>query len=274
MTFPPFRLKGGPMQLTLAAIQFHPTEAGREENLQCIEKLVEAAAAKKAKLILLPETCDLGYDLQQIQSLAEPFPNRTTTTLSEIARRYRVVLVAGLVERRMRKIYNTAVVIDPSGEIVAQYDKSHLCPIPPLDESSIFEPGNRLVVTDVLGIKIGITICYDVRFPEIYRKLALGGVQLIVHPTAFPRSRIEQFEVCLRARAIENQIFAMSANQCGNGGACEFGGHSLIVGPSGEVLAQASDTDEAVITATAEFDEIEQVRREKPVFTQRRPELY
>lgn len=274
MTFSPFRLKSGSVKLTLAVIQFHAEEGDREKNLQRLDLLMKTASAKGAKLILLPETCDLGYDLERIPHLAEPFPNRTTTTFSEIARRYGISIVAGLVERRGEKIFNTAVVMDPHGEIVAQYDKSHLCPIPPIDERAIFEAGNRLVVADILGTRIGITICYDIRFPEIYRKLALNGAQIIVHPTAFPRSRIDQFEVCLRTRAIENQIFIMAANQSGKGSAFEFGGHSMIVGPSGEILAKAGDTEEEVISATVDLDEIEKVRREKPVITQRRPELY
>lgn len=262
------------MQITVAAIQFHPIEGDRAENLRRLEPFIAQAVAKGARLILLPETFDFGYDLDIIKRLSESFPNHSTATLSAMARQYNIAIIAGLPERRGKDLFNTALVFDTQGKVVAQYDKTHLCPIPPIDESACFTAGGSLVVTDILGIRLGITICYDIRFPEVYRKLALGGAQLIVHPTAFPLSRIEQFEILLRARAIENQLFILSANQCGKGSTLEFGGHSMMVGPSGEVLARAGDNEEMVILAAIDLDEIEQIRREKPVITKRRPELY
>lgn len=258
--------------MKLAAIQFSPKEGDVDNNLKRIERLVDKIAG--AQLIVLPEICDIGYDLNKIKLLAQPFPNQSTDKLSELSRLYDVIIVAGLAEKRDDGIYNTAVVFDRKGKMIAKYDKTHLCPIPPIYEPAVFKAGSKILVGNLPGVKLGLTICYDIRFPEVYRRLALDGAEIIVHPTAFPRMRIEQLEMCLRARAIENQLFLISANHCGFNGGIELGGRSMIVGPDGDIRAKASETKEEIITATIDLGDITRSRKERPVFTQRRPELY
>lgn len=263
----------------IAAIQLRPRAGDLAENLQRIRMHVDMAARNGAQWILLPEVCDIGYDLGRIPDLAQPFPNAGTEALSELAAKHHVVIIAGLAERRDDRIFNTAVAFDASGKVCAQYDKVHLCPIPPINEPAVFTAGDTIHAFDVAGpdgavVRIGLSICYDIRFPELYRKLADDGAQIIFHPTAFPASRIEQLEVCQRARAIENQFFVVSANGCGFVGDVTLGGRSMIVGPDGDVRTQASRTDEGAITAAIDLNDITVARDQRPVFTQRRPALY
>lgn len=260
--------------LGVAAVQFCPKAGAVDENLARIERFVADAASKGAALVVLPEICDLGYDLDVVAKEAQSFPNRSADFLAGLARSHKVVLVAGLAELRSGDIFNCAVVFDPAGDIVAKYDKTHLCPFAPADETKVFRAGDSIFVTEVCGVRLGVTICYDIRFPEIYRKLALSGAQVVVQPAAFAKNRTDQLEVCLRARAVENQIFMMAANCCKLIGQLSFGGRSMIVGPSGEVLAAASDTEEGVVYASIDLGEIDRIRRDLPVLSLRRPELY
>lgn len=262
------------MKITVSAIQFKPRAGDIGFNLKKIRDLAEKAVSEGAGLIVLPEICDIGYDLKLIKELAEGFPNQSTETILELAAKHGVSIVAGLAERRKEGIFNTAVIYNGEGREIAKYDKTHLCAIPPINEPALFCQGSSLVITEVEEVKIGITICFDIRFPEIYRKLALSGAEMIVHPTAFPKSRIEQMEICARARTIENQFFAVAANSCGTVGGIELGGRSMIAGPEGMILAKASDDKEEIITASIDLSLIEKTRKERPVLSRRRPELY
>lgn len=263
----------------IAAIQLRPRAGDVAENLQRIGMHVDMAARNGAQWILLPEVCDIGYDLGKIPELAQTIPSTSTEALSELAKARNVVIIAGLAEKRGDNIFNTAVVFDATGKMCARYDKVHLCPIPPINEPAIFTAGDAIRAFDVTGpdgavVRVGLSICYDIRFPELYRKLADDGAQIIFHPTAFPASRIEQLEVCQRARAIENQLFVVSANCCGFVGDIALGGRSMIVGPDGDVRTQASKTDEGTITAAIDLNDIAVAREQRPVFNQRRPEAY
>lgn len=262
------------MKLNIACIQFNARAGDIAHNLSKIERLVNDVAAHGAKIIVLPEICDIGYEMSEIKRLAEKFPNRSTDLFSKLAQKNKVVITTGLAEKRSDGIYNAAATFDSSGKMVAVYHKTHLCKIPPFDESAELKPGSKIFVKEIEGIRLGFSICYDIRFPEIYRKLADEGAQIVLHPTAFPRLRIDQFEVCARARTIENQFFFASANFCGKVGSVELGGRSMIVAPNGLILKKASETDEEIVTAEVDLSEVERQRREVPVYTCRRPEIY
>ena len=262
------------MFMKIAAIQFNAVAGEISRNLAKIEGLVNDAAARVANLIVLPEICDIGYEMGQVVKLAEAFPNRTTDFLGELARKNNVIITAGLAEKKIDGIYNAAVTFDTSGNVAAAYHKTHLCRIPPFDEPKVFRSGSKIFVKEVEGLKLGFSICFDIRFPEVYRKLATEGAQIVLHPTAFPRSRIEQFEICARARTIENQFFFVSANLCSHSGGVEFGGCSMIVAPNGLVLKKASEIEEDIVIAEVDLSEVERQRRDVPVYSCRRPELY
>lgn len=261
------------MKVIVSAIQFNPSE-NLEKNLELIDGYIRIAAKSGSKLIVLPEICEFGYNIAAIEKHATQFPNVATKKISGLAKEYGAIIVAGLAEKRLDKLFNTAVVFGPDGGIRAKYDKTHLCKVPPFNEPSLFSHGQSFFVTDVIGIKIGIAICFDSRFPEVFRKLALMGAQIIVHPAAFPRMRIDQLELCVRTRALENQLFMITANFCGLAGSLEYGGRSMIIDPIGDIRAKAKDLEPEIITSDIDLDDVERFRKEQPIFSQRRPEIY
>jgi predicted amidohydrolase len=262
------------MKLTVSAVQFAPTLGDMKKNLATVEKMIGEAAKLGSKIVVLPEICDTGYDLSDIGATARSIPNETTDFFSTLAKRHKLSIVAGLAERKGADVFNAAVLFGPDGRIIDRYHKTHLCPIPPFNEPKVFAYGDRLFIAELAGTRIAPLICYDCRFPEAYRKLAVDGAQIIVQPTAFPRSRIDQLETCLRARTIENQYFIVTANFHGKPGEVELGGNSMILGPDGKILAKASQDKDEVITYTIDLGEIDMARKDRPVFTQRRPEIY
>ncbi len=260
--------------ISVAAVQFCPKPAQVQDNLRCLSGWITQAADQGATLVVLPEVCDIGYEFDAIANLASTFPNESTAFFSDLSRKLHMTIVAGLAERRPDGIYNTAAVFGPNGQIAFQYDKSHLCPYQPLYEPDFFRAGTTIQTVDVAGVRLGVTICYDIRFPEIYRKLALDGAQIILHPSAFPLKRIDQLEVCARARAIENQVFVVTSNLCGRVDQGEYGGRSMGIGPAGEIRGQVSEQDEGVVVMRLDLAEIAAIRRELPVISMRREELY
>lgn len=262
------------MKIIISAIQFEPKVGDLEGNLKKAGILAKQARGEGVKIAVLPEICDVGYDPKQIHKLATSFPNNATEGFANIACENSMILLVGMAEKRGDNFFNTSVLFDSNGKIVAQYDKSHLCPIAPFNEPAIFKPGSEFITKKVEGVTLGLSICYDIRFPEIYRKLMSMGAQVVLHPTAFPKIRTAQFEMYASVRAMENQFFFAAANGCGNPAGIELGGNSIIAGPTGEILARAPTNTEAAITAEIDLSDIEKIRREFPVISQRRPEIY
>lgn len=260
--------------ITIASIQFAPKAGDIFNNLKIIEKRVGEAAKKGADFVVLPEICDIGYDLKIVKKYVAAIPNPSIKKLAMLAKENKVNIIAGLAEKRGNVLFNTAVLLDRTGRITAKYDKTHLCPFPSVEEHKIFRAGSRIFVKKVEGIKVGFSICYDIRFPEIYRKMALQGAEIIFHPTAFPLSRINTLVTCLCARTMENQFFMASANQCGRVGKALFGGSSMIIGPDGVVLAKAPKNKGAVISYRISLGDIQRSRKFHPVFSKRRPDIY
>ena len=266
-----------------AAIQLDST-ADRGRNMRETERLVRAAAADGATLIVLPERFDLRGDENDYARGAEPLDGPTVERMRTLARELGVDLVAGsLSERREghEKLSNTSLHIGPDGEIHAAYRKIHLFDVmvgeTEYRESDSDEPGDAAVVSEAAdGTKLGLTVCYDVRFPELYRILALQGALVITVPANFTRITGEaHWEVLLRARAIENQVFVVAPGQSGEypPGMPAFG-NSLIVDPWGEVLARAPRDGECFVAADLDFDRLAEVRERLPSLANRVPGAY
>ena len=272
----------GPQHVAIAAIQFNP----RDDKIANIDKalsLIDQAASSGARLVVLPEIWTYMGDPDRNRENAEPIPGDLTMRLSERARRHGIYLHAGtfaeLVEGDER-VRNTAVVFDPEGEIIAKYSKIHMFDVvldgvASYQESATVSPGDEIVTTEVDGFTVGLTICYDIRFPELYRILALRGAEIILHPAAFTMTTgKDHWEVLIRARAIENTVYMVSPAQVGSdsdGKWCY--GRSLIVNPWGTMLATAPD-EETVITATLDRAMLERVRRQVPSLNNRMPDRY
>ncbi len=268
-----------------AVVQLH-SDADRDRNLASAEALVRAAAADGATLIALPERFDLRGDEHDYARGAEPLDaSRTVDWARGLARELQVDLVAGsLSERRENrdKLSNTSLHVGPDGELKGVYRKVHLFDVNVGEvdyrESDSDEPGDALVVSDAAdGTPIGLSICYDLRFPELYRILALNGALVMTVPANFTRTtgEAEHWEVLLRARALENQVFVLAPAQSGE---CPLGqpayGNSMIVDPWGKVLARAGTGGECFVAADLDFARLAEVREQLPSLQNRMPAAY
>jgi predicted amidohydrolase len=267
--------------MRVAAVQLASTP-DRDRNLAVAERLVQSAAADGARLVVLPETFNVLGDHETMRRAAETLDGPTLTRSRDLARRLGIWLVAGSILERVAgddRVFNTACLIEPGGEIRAAYRKIHLfdCDVPgaTLQESRVMRPGSEIVTVEVDGLPVGLAICYDLRFPELFRILTLRGAQLIVLPAAFTeRTGRDHWEVLLRARAIENQVGIVAANQVGGSGSGpRWYGRSMIVDPWGLVRAQAPD-EETGIVADLEATVQAKIRAQLPCLTNRQPETY
>ena len=266
-----------------AAVQLNSTEH-LDRNLAAAEDLVRAAAGDGAQLIVLPERADVRGDNDDYARAAAPVEEHPTVRWAQrVARDIQVDLIPGsFVERRpgREKHANTSVHIGPDGEVKAVYRKIHLFDVEVGErqylESDTQEPGEEIVVSELAdGTPIGLTICYDLRFPELYRIQAIRGARIVTVPANFTRVTGEaHWELLLRARAIENQAFVIAAGQQGrHDDGTESHGRSMIVDPWGLVLAQAPD-GEGLAVADLDFARLEEVRARLPALRHRRPEVY
>lgn len=242
-------------------------------NLAHAYALCEEAAARGADLLLLPETMNLGFfPRENLAALADAEGESVRETFGALAARLGVNIAAGsAVTRRGGKVYNTAYVFDRGGRCVASYDKTHL--FTPMGEHEYFTPGDHLCTFTLDGVQCGLIICYDLRFPELTRSLALRGIDLLLVPAEWPAARVAHWQTLNRARAIENQIFLACCNGCGTAGETVYGGFSAIYDPWGTALAEAGAAEE-IILADCDFAVKEQIRNSIHVFRDRRPELY
>ncbi len=271
-----------------AAIQLNST-ADLGANLATADRLTRAAAADGARLIVLPEKWTAMGTVQELRAAAEPLDGQAVSWARETASELGVDIVAGSFLERIpgeEKLANTCVHVAPSGAVRAVYRKLHMFDVT-IDgrsyrESDIELPGEEIVLSETSpdangtpGVQLGLTICYDLRFPELFRILAVRGARIIALPSAFtlPTTR-DHWEVLVRARAIENQVFMIAANQVGpHPGGTRSGGRSMIVDPWGVVLAQAPDGEYHVL-AELDLERQSEIRAQLPVLASRRPEAY
>ncbi|HEX2411863.1 MAG TPA: carbon-nitrogen hydrolase family protein [Solirubrobacteraceae bacterium] len=268
--------------MRVAAVQLTST-ADRERNLATSDRLTRAAAAAGAELVVLPEKWSVLGTPEETAAGAEPFDGPALTWARTTARELGIDLVAGSIAERVpdrEKNSNTSAHIGPDGEVQAVYRKIHMFDVEVAGrtyrESEHEEPGDELVVSETAeGIPIGLTVCYDLRFPELHRILAVRGARILTVPAAFTLATTrDHWEVLLRARAIEDQAFVIAPNQVGeHAPGLRSGGRSMIVDPWGVVLAQAPDT-ETFITADLDLDRQAEVRRTLPSLANRRPQAY
>ncbi len=265
-----------------AAIQMN-SQDNKEKNLQCAERLIDFASDKGVRLAVLPEMFNfLGPGDQKVVQ-AEEIPGPTIQRMINKAIHHKMYIIAGSifeVSPQADKVYNTSVIIDPEGKILARYRKIHLFDIvveghPPYEESASVLPGKEVVGVETDSATIGLTICYDIRFPELYCKLSNMGSQIISIPAAFTlHTGLAHWEVLIRARAIENLSYVIAAAQVGfHPVNRECYGNSMIVDPWGTVLARAPNM-ESVAIAEIDLDYLEAARKNLPSLTHRRQGMY
>jgi predicted amidohydrolase len=265
----------------IACIQLR-AGASPDDNLAAAEALVRRAAATGADIALLPERWEAFGTADEIRAAAQALDGPRLTAVAGWARELGIAVVAGSVAERVAgdtRLRNTSVAFDRDGSQVAVYRKIHQfdvdLPNQRVRESDTDAPGTGPVIAELGDVHVGLTICYDLRFPELYRAYGVAGATVITVPAAFlERTGRDHWEVLLRARAIENQCFVAAANQYGAlpAGLTAYG-RSMIVDPWGTVIAQASD-GQGVIAATCDHDYLAGVRTQVPSLAHRKPEAY
>ena len=266
-----------------AAVQLNCTP-DMDRNLEAAERLVRAAAADGAELVVLPERMDLRGSTDDYARAAQPLDGRPLTWARGLARELGIDLVAGSVAERREgheRLANTSAHIGPDGELKAAYRKIHMFDVEvggvTYRESEHSEPADEIVLSQIAdGTSLGLTICYDLRFPELYRILALRGARVVTIPANFTKvTGAAHWDVLVRARAIENQVFVIAPGQSGrqppDG---ESFGNSLIVDPWGEVLARADGDAEQFVAAELDLDHQDELRERLPSLANRVPAAY
>jgi predicted amidohydrolase len=271
--------------VTVSAVQITAVDGEKERNVEKMLGFVDLAGRRGSALVVLPELwTGLGLsDETGYRTIAEPIPGPVTALLAEKARAYGMCIAGSMYEAAVDGRYHNAVpLIGPGGDIIGLYRKTHLFDapnrpdIPPgIVESRKVAPGDRLDVYGTNLARVGLSVCSDLRFPEVYREMALKGAEILVCASAFLSPRYDHWEFFLRARATENQCFVVASGQYGKEpkSGLAFVGRSMIVDPWGVIVATASD-DEGVVTAEIDLGFIETVRERYPLMRQRRPELY
>lgn len=269
--------------MRVAVIQMN-SRGNRRQNVQNALHLVDQAANQGAEFVLLPEYMTFLGGYENYKKAAESVPGETSEALAQKALQHKLYLHSGsLIEKSEdpNRFYNTSLIFDPSGRLIGTYRKIHLFDIDipgqvTERESQIILPGDRLVLVILPECQLGMSICFDLRFPEMYRQLAAAGAEMFVVPSAFAKTTGQvHWEILLRARAIENHAYVLAAGQYGkddHGG--EYYGHSMIIGPWGEIIAKSSKDEDCVLLADLDFDEVRKRRNQIAVLKFRRPDIY
>ena len=244
-----------------------------EENFAHAEQLICNAMKDNPDVLVLPETWNTGFfPKENLAELSCKDGDEVKSHIGALAKQYGVNIVAGSVSNvRDGKVFNTAMVFDRDGECIAEYDKTHL--FTPMGEDDYYTCGDHLCRFELDGVKCGIIICYDVRFPELARSLTLQGLDMLFVVSQWPKERIFHLRTLTTARAIENQMFVICCNSCGIAGKTVYGGNSAIIEPFGKTLALAGGIEE-IITADCDMQILSDIRGSIPVFRDRRSELY
>jgi predicted amidohydrolase len=251
----------------IAAIGQLRISPDRGVNLMKALSLIKRALQVRASIVVLPELFNTGFYPHSYEEVEDRIEDELETIL-KLSERKNIVIAGTVAERIEGELFNTAVVIK-GGKIIGKYRKTHLFPL--TEEKRYFTPGNELVVVDSPVGKLGLMICYEIRFPEIARYLTEKGAEILVIPAEFPAPRINHWRILLRARAIENQCYVLGAN-CAEG-EDRYPGRSMIIDPWGNVLVEAGDRQE-IIMAEIDIENVKKTRRKFPFLKDVRKDLF
>jgi len=261
--------------MKIAAAQMACALGDVDANVRKIRDFSTRAKEGGAELIVFPEMADTGYAMLVIQACARPWSEGAVPELQKIARDLSLAIISGVSERDGASIYNSQVFIDANGDILGSYRKTHLFTAAPIGEDKCFAPGDELRSFPFGGFRLGLSICYDLRFPEVYRTLAIEEeANVFIVSSAWPFPRVEHFRILAAARAIENQSYMIVSNRVGTDDGVTCCGSSAIIDPYGVAIASASTDREELILGGISQEAIGSVRNKMAVFIQRRPDLY
>lgn len=258
--------------MKVALVQMTVVSGDVEGNRRRGVELVQEAA-KQAEVVVLPEIWTTGYALRNVADSAEELGGATISQLAAVARSANVTVVAGSIpHKHLGQIYNSVFVISPTGEVVSDYQKLHMCSM--YKEHTFFAPGQHRSVFDIGGVKAGVAVCYELRFPELFRSLTMDGAQVIFVPAEWPTARGNHWRVLNQARAIENQVFICAVNCAGQHRSDVFYGHSMVIAPNGEIAAEGAEEKEDIVYCQLDMALVEKVRGSLRVWDDRRPDMY
>ena len=261
--------------MKIAAAQISCALGDLDANLRKIRDFSARAKEFGAGLVVFPEMADTGYAMPVIQACATPWTEGAVPELQKIAQSLSIAIICGVSERDGASIYNSQVFIDANGKVVGSYRKTHLFTGAPIGEDECFSPGNELKSFPFGGFRLGLSICYDLRFPEVYRTLAIEEeANVFILSSAWPFPRVGHFRILAAARAIENQSYMIVSNRVGTDEGVTLCGSSAIIDPYGVTIASASTDREELVQAEVSEEGITSVRNRMAVFVQRRPDLY
>jgi omega-amidase len=271
------RMPGFERKCTISLVQMKVKPSRPYENLQKGTEFISEAARRGSDLVCFPEMWTSGFAWNDLAEMAR-LHSEIVESLGQLARRHRIWISGTMPVLNVHgNVTNTSILLDPEGKAAGIYQKTHLFSL--LHEEKFIEAGNSLCLVDAPWGCTGLSICYDIRFPELFRTYTLMGTELILSPMAFPYPRLEHWKILARARAIENQIYIIGTNRVGSEdiggiGNVTYFGDSVIIGPWGETIIEGSEKDEQLLTATIDMNRVTEIRSFMNVLKDRRPDLY
>jgi omega-amidase len=260
------------VKFKITCLQMDIAFGSPNKNYQNAEKLIDEAMTEKPDIIVLPELWTTGYDLTRLEQIADKDAGNTIRFLRNAAIKYQVHFVGGSVANQGESgVKNTLLIINKKGELVHSYSKLHLFKL--MDEHLYLEAGDQEGLFELEGLTFSGVICYDIRFPEWIRTHTAKGAEALFVVAEWPAARLTHWRALLIARAIENQCFVIACNRSGSDPNNEFAGHSMIINPWGEVIAEAGANEE-ILSAEIELELVKDIRKQIPIFKDRRPDLY
>ncbi|MDM5226466.1 carbon-nitrogen family hydrolase [Cytobacillus sp. NJ13] len=260
------------MKLKIACLQMDIAFGKPEENFKTAETMIKKALKANPDVIVLPELWTTGYDLTRLGELADQDAGSALVFLKEAAQNNQVHLIGGSVAKKTSEgIYNTLLIVDNNGNFIHEYSKLHLFKL--MNEHLYLKGGTTKGVFSLEDRKFAGMICYDIRFPEWVRTHTAEGAEALFVVAEWPLARLAHWRALLIARAIENQCYVVACNRSGSDPDNVFAGHSMIIDPWGEVLAEGSETEE-ILHAEIDLDKVKDVRSMIPIFTDRKPDFY
>lgn len=253
----------------------------KDKNIEKAENMIKEAADNGSDIVVLPEMFNCPYENKYFPLFAETYPGKTTDTLANLSRKLGIYIIGGSIpEKDDNTIYNTSYIFDREGKLIGKHRKMHLFDIDvengiKFKESDTLGFGQDITVVDTEYCKIGVAICYDMRFPELLRLMTLYGAEVIIVPAAFNMTTgPAHWKLLARARALDNQVYFVAASPSRNMNASYHAyGHSIIVNPWGTILKEA-DEKECIIYGDIDLDMVQKVRRELPLLKHRRTDIY
>ncbi|MEM6284411.1 MAG: carbon-nitrogen family hydrolase [Chloroflexota bacterium] len=258
-------------KLSISLAQMNIALGDVQRNTTSMQRMVADAARRGSHLVLLPELWSTGYDWVNYRDLAVPVNGGMFSEMSTVAQKAKISVFGSMLEKRANQFSNTGAFVAANGRTMGLYRKIHLFRL--FNEDRYLQAGSSWLTMDLPWGATSTAICYDLRFPEMFRRMADEGAQLILLVAEWPLVRIEHWRTLIRARAIENQVFIAAVNACGETGDTVFGGHSMIVDPWGKIVVEGGE-EPMVITGEIEMDAVREAREAMTILQDRRTDLY